>query len=475
MEFSSLIKLQNISILVLLINSLLFSQSKEDSHLSDCCDLVELRTKPENRNYISQSLERELSIIRNSIVDEKIACIFTNAYPNTIDNAVDFYYKNDKPFTYIITGDIDAMWLRDAVTSIWPYIKFAREDENIRNLVKGLINSQKECIQKDPYANAFYKDENRKTYHKNVTQSGIHERKWEVDGLCYFIRLSNEYYKVTNDTSVFDSEWKETIELIVKTFKNEQHKNGEYNYKYVDNCSLVHYRGVGRPIRVNGLITSMFRPSDDYTIYPYNIPSNFFAAESLKQLAFIYQNILCEYKYGDYLLSFSNEIFESLNENAVFKHKKFGKIYAYEIDGYGNAVFMDDANVPSLLSLPYLCTNYNNGVYNNTRKFILSRDNPYYFDNGIFSGIGSPHTGLNKIWPIAVAMQGLTSNSEEEIKKCLSILKNSDAQKGVMHESFNMDNPKEYTRDWFCWANSLFSEFIIEIYFKRKYLLTSTD
>ncbi len=97
------------------------------------------------------------------------------------------------PDTYVITGDIDAMWLRDSSAQVWPYLPLTKEDESLRQLIAGVINRQTRCVLLDPYANAFYKDETKiSDWKSDLTdmKPGVHERKWEIDSLCYTIRLA---------------------------------------------------------------------------------------------------------------------------------------------------------------------------------------------------------------------------------------------------------------------------------------------
>jgi hypothetical protein len=307
---------------------------------------------------------------------------------------------------------------------------------------------------------------------------GIHERKWEVDSLCYVIRLANEYYQITKDTSIFDEDWDKAMRLIVKTFKTEQRKNNESDYVFSRETTSVidspPFDGTGRPIKPNGLICSMFRPSDDSTLYPFLIPSNIFAVLSLKQLSVIYSEILQEKKFAKECEELALEVDKAIQKYAISEHLNFGKIYAYEIDGFGNKLFMDDANVPSLMSLAYLGAHKpTDELYQNTRKFLLSDYNPYFLKGKFAEGQASPHTGKSKIWPMGIILRAMTSLDNEEIVKCLKMLKATHAETGFMHEGFNKDNPKDYSRDWFAWANTLFGELILKIYSEKPQLLNT--
>ncbi len=432
-----------------------------------------------DRKFTSVEVERTIKKVKSVIRDEEIAWLFENCFPNTLDTTIDYEIIDGKPDTFVITGDIDAMWLRDSTAQVWPYMPLISKDVKLKNLVKGLINRQVKCVILDPYANAFYKDKTRISHwESDQTQMlpGIHERKWEIDSLCYVVRLANEYYQLTNDASIFDEDWDKAMRLIVKTFKTEQRKNNESDYYFSRNTTSVidspPFGGTGRPAKPNGLICSMFRPSDDSTMYPYLIPSNIFAVLSLKQLTAIYRNVLDENEFATICEEMSIEVDNAIKKHAISEHLNYGEIYAYEVDGFGNKLFMDDANVPSLMSLAYLGAHKStDSIYKNTRNFLLSENNPYFLKGKLAEGQASPHTGKNKIWPMGIILRAMTSTDSNEIVKCLKMLKATHAGTGFMHEGFDKDNPNEYSRDWFAWANTLFGELILKIYNENRSLL----
>lgn len=443
-------------------------------------DYPVVRTTPGIRKFTSKSVEKIIADIKKNIGNKEIAWMFENCFPNTLDTTVDFEMINGRPDTYVITGDIDAMWLRDSSAQVWPYIPLCKEDKDLRQLIKGVINRQVKCILKDPYANAFYKDENKISEWKetDITEMkpGIHERKWEIDSLCYPIRLAHGYWKETGDISSFDDDWLEAMQLVIKTFKEQQrfHDHGPYSFQRKTSWATdgVPLGGYGYPVKPDGLICSMFRPSDDATVYPYLIPSNLFAIESLAQMKEISQTLTRGKHIAADAELLAKTVRKALQENAIIPHEKFGSIYAYEVNGFGSINLMDDANVPSLLSLPYLnAVKWNDPVYQNTRRFVLSQNNAFFFKGRIGEGIGSPHTGMEMIWPISIIMRGLTSNNNAEIKNCIQILLKTHAGTGFMHESFYKDDANKFTRKWFAWANTLFGEFIWKIFRKKKELL----
>ena len=445
----------------------------------DLNDFVSQRPELSKRKFVSKSLENTIKKVKKSIADEELAWIFENCYPNTLDTTVNHYQKNGKPYTYVITGDIDAMWLRDSSAQVFPYLSLAREDEKLKNLLKGVINKQIEFVLLDPYASAFYDDNQKVSEWKNdytEMKPGVHERKWEVDSLCYVMRLSYHYWKTTGDTSIFDDDWKNAMLLILKTFREQQRKENKGSYKFQrgngNPLDTQFGGGYGNPTHKNGLIHSMFRPSDDATFYPYLVSSNMFAVVSLRQISEIFKTIFSSLNVDNQFIELANEVDEAIKNYAIFERKDFGKIYALEIDGFGNALFMDDANVPNLLSIPYLgYTSYHDEVYKNTRKFSLSTANPWFNEGKFAKGIGGPHVGENKIWPLGLIMQALTTDDDEEIFYCLKTLKNTHAGTGFIHESFDVNNPKDFSRSWFAWANTLFGELILHLYEKKPEVL----
>lgn len=440
---------------------------------------VSNRPPVEKRTFVSDVIEKTIQEIKAKIADEEIAWMFENCYPNTLDTTVDYEEINGKPDTFVITGDIDAMWLRDSTAQVWPYLPLINKEEKLRKMVLGLVNRQVKCVLTDPYANAFYKDLTRKSEWDSDTPKpgpGVHERKWELDSLCYVIRLSYHYYKITGDTSVFDSQWDKAMRLIIKTLRTEQRKDGKSPYYFIRKTTAMIdapvFGGTGNPVKPTGMICSMFRPSDDATLYPYLIPSNIFAVISLRQLNEIYKNVVKDFAFAEECATFATEVQNGIKKYGVASHLSFGQIYAYEVDGFGNKIFMDDANVPSLISLNYLGAHKTeDAIYKNTRRYILSDSNPWFIRGTAAEGQGSPHTGKDRIWPMGIVLRAITSNDAKEITHCLKMLKSTHAGTGFMHEAFLKDNPSDFYRKWFAWANTLFGEMIIKIAHEKPELL----
>jgi hypothetical protein len=217
----------------------------------------------------------------------------------------------------------------------------------------------------------------------------------------------------------------------------------------------------------------MFRPSDDATIFPFLVPSNFFAVVSLRQAAEMLEQLRNDSDLAKECRALADEVEHALHTYAIVNHPYAGKIYAFEVDAFGNYYCTDDGNTPSLLSLPYIgAMKISDRLYQNTRRMLLSEKNLYYCIGSAAKGLGGPHVGMDMIWPLGVTMQGLTSNNPQEIKDCLTTLQHTHAGTGFMHEAFNKDDPKKFTRAWFAWANTLFGELVLKTFNERPQLLS---
>jgi meiotically up-regulated gene 157 (Mug157) protein len=464
------------STLTLIDPSELFAGSSSSNLLKD---FPVVRVPKAKRNFESSHVEKTIQEFQKNVKDKELGWLFNNCFPNTLDTTITYATKNGRPDTYVITGDIDAMWLRDSSAQVWPYMAFAGKDEKLKNLIAGVINRQTEYVLKDPYANAFYNDASKKgewTSDHTDMKPGVHERKYEIDSLCYPIRLAYNYWKTTGDTSPFNAEWVKAIKTTLKTFKDQQEKGGKNPYTFQRTTQFATdtrpLKGYGYPVNPVGLVCSAFRPSDDATVFSFLIPSNFFIVVSMKQAAEMMRTIKKDDATAKELEALGNEVDEAIKKYGIVKHPKYGEVYAFEIDGFGNHLLMDDANVPSLLALPYLdAIDAKDKIYQNTRKFILSADNPFFFRGKVAEGIGGPHVGMDMIWPMAIIMRAMTSSDKQEIKNCIKMLKASHGDTGFMHESFHKDDAKNFTRSWFAWTNTLFGELLWNTYKENPALL----
>ena len=438
-----------------------------------------VRIPESKRRFKSVAVEKTIEKIQSSIGNRELAWLFGNCFPNTLDTTVDFRMVDGKPDTYVITGDIDAMWQRDSSAQVYPYLPLMKQDPALQQLVAGVIARQTRNTLLDPYANAFYKDSSKVSEWKSDLtdmKPGVHERKWEVDSLCYTIRLAHGYWKNCGDATPFDAAWRAAILLILKTFREQQRKDGKGPYhfqrKTETQSDTVAGQGYGNPAKPVGLIYSMFRPSDDATIFPFLIPSNFFAVVSLRQAAEMLEQIHGDGNSAAQCRALADEVEHALRHYAVVNPLGFGHIYAYEVDAFGNFYCIDDGNIPNLLSLTYLgAVKPGDRVYRHTRKFVLSSSNPYYCKGTAAEGEGGPHVGMGRIWPLGLIVQALTSDDDAEIAHCLALLQTTHAGKGFMHESFNENDPNDFTRAWFAWANTIFGELILKVYHERPHLL----
>jgi uncharacterized protein len=439
------------------------------------------RPPQSQRKFNSHAVEENIRAVKAKIADRELAWIFENCYANTLDTTVRIGATDGEPDTFVITGDIDAMWLRDSSCQVWPYLEFAKDDRDLSQLFRGLIGRQTRCILLDPFANAFLFDTKSQALSWAVgdltdMRPGVAERKWEVDSLCYCIRLAHGYWRATDDASPFEVDWARAMRLVVATLREQQRKRGPGTYHFqrrtetpTDTQAMD---GYGNPARPVGMIYSMFRPSDDACIYPLSVPGNLFAVVSLKQLGDMASDILHDASFAAECRALASEIESSLERYGRSSAAEHKQVWAYEVDGFGNQLFMDDANTPGLLGLPYLgCCAANDPLYRRTRAHVLSDANPYFFKGKVAAGVGGPHVGLDMIWPMSIIMRALTSTEDDEIRQCLLWIKASHAGTGFIHEAFHKDDPTRFTRGWFAWANSLFGELIVKLSTERPWVL----
>ena len=431
------------------------------------------RPSPEERLFRSNVIEEKIRQVKKLLKHSPyLAWMFENCFPNTLDTTVHYTEDSDgSPDTFVYTGDIHAMWGRDSGAQVWPYLQFANKDKNLKKMIKGVILRQFHNISFDPYANAFnrYPDPNGGWMKDDCgMKPELHERKYEIDSLCYPLRLAYQYWKVTGDASIFDDLWIDVCQKVLKTFKEQQRKNGRGPYKFLRvtdrQLDTVNNGGWGAPVKPVGLIASVFRPSDDATTLLFLVPSNFMAVTTLKKMADVLTTVNHQPALAKECNDLANEVHNALMKYAIYNHPKYGKIYAYEVDGFGNQLLMDDANVPSLLAMPYLGdVSLDDPIYQNTRRFVWSDDNPYFFKGKAGEGIGGPHIGYDMAWPMSIMMKAFTSTDDKEIKDCIQMLMDTDADTGMIHESFNVNNASDYTRPWFAWQNTLFGELILKL------------
>ncbi|WP_420540640.1 glycoside hydrolase family 125 protein [Paenibacillus kyungheensis] len=409
-------------------------------------------------NTYIQHIEQQLEHL--PVLQGMFRQCYANTYETTLQRLAD-------GSTFVITGDIPAMWLRDSTAQVRHYLPVAVHDTEVADMIAGVIRRQIFYIGIDPYGNAFNIEDNDHRYDIDLTELNgwVWERKYEIDSLCYPIQLSYLFWKATGRTDLFDESFRTVLHRIIDLWRCEQHHDDHSPYVFMrENCppsDTLRNQGKGMPTSYTGMTWSGFRPSDDACTFGYLIPSNMFASVVLGYMAEIAIDMYHDERLATKALRLQEEIDFGIENYGTVIHPQYGKIYAYETDGQGNHNLMDDANVPSLLSIPYLGYRaVEDKVYQNTRAFVLSEHNPYYFTGIAASGIGSPHTPTDYIWHIALSMQGLTSTDPLEIKSILDTLASTHADTGFMHEGFHKDDPTKFTRPWFAWANSLFAELV---------------
>lgn len=396
----------------------------------------------------------------------KLAKLFENCFPNTLATTTKLM---DDGTTFVFTGDIPAMWLRDSAEQVMPYIQFAKDDPIVRRIIGGLVRRHMFYIGLDPYANAFNETENGWHWDANDQtdmSDWVWERKYELDSMCFSVRLAYLYWKETGQSDVFDARTKEAFRSILRVWKAEQRHFEQSPYRFMrENCpdiDTLRNDGLGMPVNYTGMTWSGFRPSDDACDYHYNIPSNMFAVVALRQMRELLETVYRDRELAEQARKLEKEIDHGIRMYGTYSHPKYGSIYAFETDGYGNHCLMDDAGTPSLLSIPYIgYVTADDPVYQNTRRFVLSPDNPFYFEGKTAKGVGSPHTPPGYVWHLALTMQGLTSIDPQEMRELIDVLEATDAGTGYMHEGFLADDPNVFTRDWFAWSNSQFSLFVL--------------
>ena len=402
-----------------------------------------------------QILESKVSEARYKLAEGAIERLFSSTLTRAADGSI-----------FVITGDIPAMWLRDSTWQVRPLLA-AANDLEVAQLIADVSKRQIEYVLTDPYANAFNPTPDGNCWHKDFPDQSpwVFERKFELDSLAAVVDLAIRLYLESGFTNQFTERFNNAIKVILDLLEREQnHDPNTYRFerKDVRDFDFLSHGGYGSPVAYTGMIWSGFRPSDDACKFGYLIPANAHMAKVLEQLAELPNEVFSDQTSKDRALKISGEIKIGIEKFGLVEFE--GKqIFAYECDGLGNYLLQDDANIPSLLSLPYLgvCSELD-PIYLNTREFILSSSNPYFYSGQVLTGLGSQHTPENQVWPLGIAMQGITSSSEREIEESLKLLELSHAGTNQMHESVGMDNPRIFTREWFSWADMTFYHLLLK-------------
>ena len=484
------------------------------------------RPPPECRTFNLPSMEKLIERMKGIIKDPDLFRLFENSYPNTLDTMIKWrgYAKvtneageevtTDQELAYIITGDINAMWLRDSASQIYSYLPLleaSTDPDSLASLWRGLINTHSSYIIISPYCNSFQPPpESGVTptnnsaftrHHPNppYDPKKVFECKWELDSLASFLQVSTAYYQRTGDLAFFQKrQWIQAVSAAVDaagamrlgTYAADgkvEHSAWTFTGWTNRGTETLSNDGLGNPTKENGMVRTAFRPSDDACIYQLLVPANMMWAKYLEEASLIMEKLDGE-EAKNLTTKMRDQAFgirKGIDRDAVVHHRDFGDIWAYEIDGYGGVNLMDDANVPSLLSIPLL--NYTHSsfplpspaageperdyaeIYSNTRRFVNSESNPYFMRGPVLSAIGGPHIGPGKPWPMAAIVRAITAlltgdtDKEEEVAKQLQMVLDSTAGFGVVHESVNAWNEDSWTRAWFGWANGLMGELVLRL------------
>ncbi|SDE33666.1 glycoside hydrolase family 125 protein [Auraticoccus monumenti] len=402
--------------------------------------------------------------------DERVAETFSRIMT---DNLASVTERLGDGTTFVLTGDIPAMWLRDSGAQVRPYLVLAAEDPALTEVLVGVLRRQLEFIVLDPYANAFKRGPEPSWHADDETEMGpqIWERKYEIDSLCFPLDLGHLLWRVTGRTDVVDSRYAAAAEATLALWELEQdHSRSTYRFqrRSCPPTDTLTSDGRGTPVGWTGMSWSAFRPSDDACTHHYNVPGNMFAHAVLGRLEELAAAGLLEEELGRRAAALRAQIGEGIETHGRVTLADGGEVYAYEVDGLGSQLVMDDANMPSLLSAPlsgYLAPD--DPRYLATREVLLSERNPYYYAGSAARGIGSPHTPERYVWPIALAVQGLTSLDEEEKRRIVRLLCDTTGGTGLMHEGFDCDDPSRFTREWFSWANAMFCELVLDVSGRR--------
>ena len=396
------------------------------------------------------------------LTDEKLRRLYRRCASSTWETAL---RPQEDGSVFVLTGDIPAMWLRDSAAQVTHYLPLSADPE-VGAVIEGVLRRQLAYILIDPYTNAFNPTPNDEGWVDDLPPKGpwAHERKYEVDSLCYPLRLLYLYWKQGGSDTLIREKLEEVTAVILRVWRTEQHHGEESPYWFVrptDCPPCLPCEGKGNPVTYTGMTWSGFRPSDDPCAYGYLTASNMMAVVVLGYMAQMLRTVCGNEPLAQECDTLREELDAGIRRYAVVEHPVYGPIYACETDGMGHYSMIDDANVPSLLSAPYIgYVDADDEVYRNTRRFLLSAENPYYYEGAYARGIGSPHTPPRYVWHLALVMQGLTAATAEEKREMLAMIAATDGGTDLLHEGFFVDNPAVYTRSWFTWPCSLFAEFV---------------
>lgn len=430
-----------------------------------------VRPAPGQRRFRSAAVEAAIAEFGARVKeDPELAWLFGNCLADTLDNHVRYAEPEGQPDTFVSAGgaDADVMSLRGSTVQVWPYLALAPREAALRQLLAGVIRRQARCVLLDPYASTFYLDPTRVGAAETgqpAPRPGVHGRQWALDALCYPLRLAYHYWKTTGDTQPFDADWRRALGLAVSTMREQQLKTGPGPYHYqhasADALATRPQGGYGYPARPCGLVASAFGPGGEATRLPFLVPSNFLAVVSLRQAALMLSDVYHEPAGYTELMQLADEVAVALRQHALVPHPALGHVYAYEVDGYGGYSLQDKAPAPSLLALPYLdALPLNDPTYQQTRRLSLSSANPFFYQGPAAAGLGSPRTGPGAVWPLGIALRGLTSPNAAEVRACVLALQAAQAGTGYLPETVSVAASGPANQPRCAWASALGAEFL---------------
>jgi hypothetical protein len=400
-----------------------------------------------------------------SIAEPETALRVRNAFQTLFSDAMT---RLDDGTIFVATGDIDAMWIRDSTWQLRPLLAATGSTGDSEAIIGAVSQRQAEYLLIDPYANAFNIAENGMRWHKDFADQSdwVFERKYELDSIAAFFDLALRLYRVAGYSAHLNELFWRASEACLNLLEREQ-RHDPTSYRFVRPGNPSHdqlsHEGFGAPFAETGMVWSGFRPSDDGCELPFLIPANAHLTVTLDWL----QQAANDFDRAD-LAERSRALAEAVC-NGLAKHGLIGQAstarFAYECDGLGNALAWDDPNVPSLLAMPYLgwCSTID-PLYQRTRNWILSSQNPMYLQGTHASGLTSVHTPPQNVWPLAIAVQGLTAKTMDEATECLALLESIDGGTGRNHESVNVNDPSDFTRPWFSWADMTYAHLALKVH-----------
>lgn len=365
--------------------------------------------------------------------------------------------------TRVITGDIPAMWLRDSSTTMRPFVLLAEQDDEVRRALEGVVRQQWRLVALDPWANAF--GEGGRWWHRldrPAPAPGVWERKYELDSLAFPLQLAWQLWRITGSTAALD-EVRAGLPGVLQLWRDEQH-HASSSYRFWRPGGSLARGGRGSRVAWTGMTWSGFRPSDDRATFGYSVPGNLMAAHSLAMAAELAEQVWDDGELAHQCRRLGDELRTGVGIHGLLDDGT----WAYEVDGLGNRLAADDANMPSLLSLPLVAgIAADDPRYLATRRRILSPANPWYASGSAASGIGSAHTPGRRVWPLALAVQGLTATDPAEAQQMADLLAETTGGTGWAHESFDADDPSRFTRADFAWANAAWAELLLALRGRR--------